>query len=72
MPLQDQRADVLVEAAGRQRSEPLAFLEAQPAAADLLADSRFTDAYTRALRSLHERGARATVVRLNGTDSPRK
>lgn len=72
MPLQDQRADELVEAAGRQRSEPLAFLEAQPAAADLLADSRFTDAYTRALRSLHERGARATVVRLSGTDSPRK
>lgn len=64
IPLHDQRADELVAAARRQRTEPLAFLEAQPAAADLLADPRFTDAYTRALRSLHERGARATVVRL--------
>jgi mannitol 2-dehydrogenase len=61
MPLVDLRAAALTAAARRQRTEPLAFLEAVPAAADLRTDPRFTEAYTAALRSLHERGARATV-----------
>ncbi|WP_313404480.1 mannitol dehydrogenase family protein [Aeromicrobium sp.] len=65
MPLQDQRASELTAAARRQRSEPLAFLQVQPAAADLLADRRFTEAYVSALRSLHDGGALTTVRRFD-------
>jgi len=62
--LEDHRAAELVAAARRQRKEPLAFLEALPAAVDLLDDLRFRSAYVDALRSLHERGARETVASL--------
>jgi mannitol 2-dehydrogenase len=59
--LVDRLAETLGRAASRQQAEPLAFVEAVPGAGDLLADDRFTRAFEAGLRSLHDRGARATV-----------
>ncbi len=60
----DRLADRLVPLARRQRTEPLAFLSDRAVFGDLADEPRFVEAYTDALRSLHERGARATVEAL--------
>jgi mannitol 2-dehydrogenase len=57
----DRLADQLVATARRQRDEPLAFISDRELFGDLVDDVRFVAAYTGALTSLHERGARATV-----------
>jgi mannitol 2-dehydrogenase len=58
----DRLREPLTAAARRQRVEPLAFLQVRQVFADLADDPRFTGPYLRALASLHERGARATVA----------
>jgi len=62
----DRRRDELTARAGRQRDQPLAFLEDHELFGDLADDSRFTAAYEAALASLLEHGARATVLALAG------
>ncbi|WP_222272498.1 mannitol dehydrogenase family protein [Modestobacter marinus] len=57
----DRRRDSLVAGARRQREDPLAFIADRDLFGDLVDDERFTTAYLAALRSLHERGARATL-----------
>ncbi len=57
----DRLADQLVETAHRQRDEPLAFLQDRGLFGDLVDDERFTAAYSAALDSLHQHGARATL-----------
>ena len=56
-PLREQ----LMAAAARQAQEPTAFLAQREIFGDLVDDPRFTDAYLRALASLHTMGALATV-----------
>lgn len=56
-PLREQ----LMAAAARQREEPTAFLAQREIFGDLVDDTRFTEAYLRALASLHTVGARGTV-----------
>jgi mannitol 2-dehydrogenase len=58
----DRLREPLTAAARRQRAEPLAFLQVRQVFGDLGDDPRFTGPYLRALASLHERGARATVA----------
>jgi mannitol 2-dehydrogenase len=60
----DQLADQLIPIARRQREEPLAFIANRELFGDLIDDERFVAAYRAALRSLHERGARATLESL--------
>jgi mannitol 2-dehydrogenase len=57
----DRLRDELVAIARRQREEPEAFIANRELFGDLVDDRRFVDAYRSALRSLHERGARATL-----------
>ncbi|MFQ1002895.1 mannitol dehydrogenase family protein [Modestobacter sp. SSW1-42] len=57
----DPRAEALRSAARRQDDDPLAFLRLREVFGDLADDERFTRPYLRALRSLTEHGARATV-----------
>jgi mannitol 2-dehydrogenase len=57
----DRRKDEVMERAARQVDDPTAFLESRELFGDLADDERFVDAYLTALRSLHERGARATL-----------
>jgi mannitol 2-dehydrogenase len=57
----DRRRDVLMANARRQQEDPLAFLADREVFGDLVDDERFTSHYVRYLRSLHERGARATL-----------
>ncbi len=64
----DRLDDVLGPLARRQREEPLAFVAHRPLFGDLVDDERFVAAYTDALTSLHERGARATLEALVGDD----
>ena len=52
------------EIAQRQRDEPDAFIANRDLFGDLADDERFAEAYRSALRSLHERGARATLEAL--------
>jgi mannitol 2-dehydrogenase len=47
--------------AARQREEPLAFIEDRELFGGLVENERFRTAYLAALRSLHDRGARATL-----------
>ena len=61
----DRRADRLTEIAQRQREDPDAFIANRDLFGDLADDERFAEAYRSALRSLHERGARATLAALN-------
>ena len=68
---QGQRIDVVDRLAARtsasalrQREDPLAFLRDRELFGDLVDDERFTTEYAWALASLHEVGARATLVRL--------
>jgi mannitol 2-dehydrogenase len=62
----DPLKDHLVELARRQREEPNAFIANRNLFGDLADDRRFVAAYRSALRSLHERGARATVESVVG------
>jgi mannitol 2-dehydrogenase len=51
----------LVERAQHNREDPLLFVSDRDLVGDLVDDERFVRAYTSALSSLHERGARATL-----------
>jgi mannitol 2-dehydrogenase len=62
--VQDQLADTLVPLARSQREHPTAFIENSDVFGDLAASSRFVEAYTWALDSLHRHGARATLEAL--------
>jgi len=57
----DPLKDTLMANARRQREDPDAFIANRELFADLVDDRRFVAVYRSALRSLHERGARATV-----------
>src|SRR4051812_18178918 len=60
----DRRRDVLQALARRQREDPLAFIADRELFGDLVDDERFTGPYAATLRSLHDRGARATLEAL--------
>lgn len=62
----DRYADRLQEVAGTQADDPLAFIAQAQFFGSLAEDHRFTEPYLRALRSLHERGAKETLRRLAG------
>jgi mannitol 2-dehydrogenase len=62
----DQLRDRVMAAARRQRDDPLALIADRHIFGDLVDDARFVTAYLAALRSLHERGARATLEWLAG------
>lgn len=57
----DRLRDSLTAIAHRQQQDELAFISNRELFGDLVDDERFVDAYRRALSSLHERGARATL-----------
>ncbi|NEM08689.1 mannitol dehydrogenase family protein [Geodermatophilus normandii] len=67
----DRRRDQLTARARRQREDPLAFIGDRELFGDLADDDRFTTPYLAALRSLHERGARATLEDLVDAPSTR-
>jgi mannitol 2-dehydrogenase len=67
----DQRRDSLVQLARRQRVDPDAFIGNRELFGDLAKDERFATEYRRALASLHERGARATLESLVADTLPR-
>jgi mannitol 2-dehydrogenase len=58
----DRRRDSVMARARRQIDDPLAFITDRQLFGDLAENGRFVDAYLSALRSLHERGARATLT----------
>jgi mannitol 2-dehydrogenase len=60
----DRRRDVLRDRALRHGEDPLAFIADRTLFGDLVDDERFAAAYSAALTSLHERGARATLETL--------
>jgi len=60
----DRLRDTLLATAARQHSDPLAILRQRDLFGDLVDDERFVTAYTWALGSLHDRGARATLQEL--------
>ncbi|HEY3714023.1 MAG TPA: mannitol dehydrogenase family protein [Jatrophihabitantaceae bacterium] len=60
----DPAGDVLTTAAGRQRTDPLAFVENRDVFGSLVDDERFTRSYRRALSCVHDHGARAVVEAL--------
>jgi mannitol 2-dehydrogenase len=62
----DRLRDKLVERAQHNRENPLLFVSDPDLFGDLAQDERFVEAYTAALSSLHEHGARATLERLVG------
>jgi mannitol 2-dehydrogenase len=57
----DRQRDRVMMLAACQHEDPLAFLTNREVFGDLIEHERFVDAYVSALRSLHERGARATL-----------
>ncbi|TIC82969.1 mannitol dehydrogenase family protein [Nocardioides sp. GY 10127] len=57
----DRRKDAVMARAAQQGEDELAFLRDPALFGDLVDDERFTQPYLRALRSLHEHGARATL-----------
>jgi mannitol 2-dehydrogenase len=57
----DRQRERVMALARRQREEPLAFITNRELFGDLVEHERFVSAYVSALRSLHERGARATL-----------
>ena len=63
----DRLRDTLTPLARRQREDPDAFISNREVFGDLIDDERFVAAYRSALRSLHERGARATLESLVAT-----
>jgi mannitol 2-dehydrogenase len=60
----DRQRDSVMALAARQRGDPLAFIANRQLFGDLIEHERFVDAYSWALRTLHERGARATLEAL--------
>ncbi|MGF9662437.1 mannitol dehydrogenase family protein [Arthrobacter crystallopoietes] len=60
----DRLKDSLMAAAARNREDKLAFIAQREVFGDLVDNESFVEAYTAALHSLHERGARATVEEL--------
>jgi mannitol 2-dehydrogenase len=62
----DRRKEAVMERAARQAEDPLAFLEDRDLFHDLHDQPRFTAPYLEALRSLHDRGARATLEEWQG------
>jgi mannitol 2-dehydrogenase len=60
----DKLRDQLIERARRQQDEPLSFIEDRDLFGDLIDSERFVHAYSTALDSLHNRGARATLEAL--------
>ena len=60
----DRLRDTLVANARRQRDEPDAFIANRELFGDLVDDHRFVAAYRGTLRSLHDRGSRATLEAL--------
>ena len=62
----DRLRDRLTAAARRQRTDPDAFIAERDVFGDLVDNQRFVGAYRWALRSLQERGARATLESLVG------
>lgn len=68
--VQDQLADILVPLARSQHDHPTAFIENTAVFGDLARKPRFVEAYLWALDSLHREGARATLEKLLGTDTP--
>ena len=64
----DRLRDRLVPIARRQREDPDAFIANRELFGDLVDAERFVGSYRQALRSLHERGARATLEDLAGRD----
>ncbi len=66
----DRLSERLTEIARRQRDVPDAFIANRELFGDLAEHERFAAAYRVALRSLHERGARATLAALAGERAP--
>ncbi|NAZ85137.1 mannitol dehydrogenase family protein [Kineococcus indalonis] len=64
----DRLAERVVATAGRNRTDPTAFIADRALFGDLADDERFVAEYTAALTSLHERGARATLEALVARD----
>jgi mannitol 2-dehydrogenase len=64
----DRAKDKVMAAAAKQGEDPLAFIRDPDFFGDLVDDPRFTAAYARALGSLHERGARATLEARSADD----
>ncbi len=60
----DKRRERLTELAARYEDDPLAFISDRELFGDLAEHERFTEPYLWALRSLHERGAQATLEQL--------
>lgn len=67
----DRLREEVMAAAGRQSSDPLAFIRDRDLFGDLVDDQRFTSAYVAALDSLHSLGARATLEAHRSSDSVR-
>ncbi|MFP5021753.1 mannitol dehydrogenase family protein [Pseudonocardia phyllosphaerae] len=63
---QDRLAGELTPLARDERTTPLAFLSYRPVFGDLATDERFAAAFRRALESLYDAGAEATVQGLTG------
>ncbi|MET1087759.1 MAG: mannitol dehydrogenase family protein [Arthrobacter sp.] len=61
----DRLKDTLMAAAARQHQDLLSFISDREVFGDLIDDERFVKAYSEALRSLHDRGARNTLQSLN-------
>jgi mannitol 2-dehydrogenase len=60
----DPLKDELIAIAQSQRSNPLAFIENEKLFGDIAKSERFRASYLRALQSLHDKGAHATVAAL--------
>lgn len=62
----DRQRELVMGLARRQRDNPLAFIANRQLFGDLIEHERFVSAYQSALRTLHERGARATLETIVG------
>jgi mannitol 2-dehydrogenase len=60
----DRQRDILMQLARRQRDDPTAFISNRDLFGDLADNKPFVSAYTSALASLHDRGARPTLESL--------
>ena len=60
----DRQRDILIQLARRQREDPTVFIANRDLFGDLADNKPFVSAYTSALASLHDRGARATLESL--------
>ena len=60
----DRLKDTLMAAARRQRQDPLSFISNREVFGDLIDNERFVAAYSEALASLHQHGAKETLKSL--------